>query len=112
MGRTDFLRTLLVHEGLALPDQVHRTVVEELKVVAGEVEVFSPVTTQPLDIFLNAVDIFLLFLGWIGIIEAQMKLRPGRGVFPRNPPAQADRLGMPDVQVTIRLRRKPPSHSV
>ena len=106
MGNADFLCALLIHESLALSDEMDRAVVEKLEVVAGEVEVLAPVATQPPDVLLNAVDVFLLFPGGIGVVEAQMELRAGRGVFPRDTPAQADGLGMPDVQVAIRLRRK------
>src|SRR5690606_6104116 len=55
------------------------------------------------DVTLDGVDVFLVFLGWVGVIKAQVALATE---LLRQAKVQADRLGMPDMQVTIGLRRK------
>ena len=63
----------------------------------------SPVKTEPPDIALNRVDIFLLFLGWIRVIEPQVT---AAAKFLGYAKIQANRLGMPDVEIPIWFRRK------
>jgi hypothetical protein len=48
-----------------------------------------------------------LLLGGIGVVEAQVALAPKLG---RKSKVEADRLGMPDVQVAVRLGRKTRLH--
>jgi hypothetical protein len=67
------------------------------------VEVLSPVETEPPDIALNRVDIFLLFLGWIRVIEPQVT---AAAKFLGYAKIQANRLGMADVEIPIWFRWK------
>src|SRR5260370_16647069 len=60
-----------------------------------------------MDITLDGVDIFLLLLDGIGVIEAQMAATPK---FPCNPEIETDGLGMADVQIAVRFRRKAGHH--
>ena len=69
MSGTDLIGRLLIHEGLSLLNQMHGTIIEKLKIVAGEIDVLPPVATKPLHILLNAINILLLFPGRIGIIK-------------------------------------------
>src|SRR6185437_10902653 len=50
------------------------------------------------------IDIFLLFLGRIGVVETQMT---AAGKFLRDPKIQRDRLGVAKMQIAVRLRWKP-----
>src|SRR5690606_40702323 len=74
-----------------------------IEVIRGVANITAPFEAQPLDVLLDGVDILLLFLGRVGVIEAQMTLTTG---LLRQTEIQADRLGMPDVQVAVGLRRK------
>jgi hypothetical protein len=53
---------------------------------------------------LDGVDVLLLLLGRIGVVEAQMALA---GEFLGDAEIERDRLGMADMQIAVRLRRKP-----
>src|SRR5580765_1138662 len=97
------LRGLVVNIGLAGPDQILAPGVKSLKVVGGMVEMLSPVKTEPPDIALNRVDIFLLFLGWIRVIEPHVTAAAELLGCAK---IQANRLGVPDVKIPIWFRRK------
>jgi len=52
---------------------------------------------------LDGIDVFLLFFGRIGVVEAQMALA---GKLLRDAEIKGNRLGVADMQVAVRLRRK------
>ncbi|MNK85884.1 hypothetical protein D3C87_1057810 [compost metagenome] len=89
--------------GEALVDELDRVLVELLVVVRGVEEVFAPVEAQPFHVGHDGVDVFEFFLGGVGVVEPQVA---AAAVLLGNAEVQADRLGMADVQVTVRLRRK------
>ena len=62
---------------------------------------------QPLHVFHDRLDVLRLFLRGIGIVETQVGM-PAKLV--RQPKIQADRLGMANVQIAVRLRRKARLH--
>ena len=99
----DFLLRLVVDIGVACLDQALGPVVQALEIVRGVIEIGSPVVAEPVHVGLDGIDIFLLFLGRIGVVEAQMALA---GEFLRDAEIQGNRLGMADVQVAVRLRRE------
>ena len=66
-------------------------------------EIFAPVEAEPMHVGLDRVDIFLLFLGRIGIVEAQIALA---AEFLGDAEIQADRFGVADMEIAVRLRRK------
>src|SRR5215831_7226264 len=66
-----------------------------------------PLEAQPLDVFHNGLDIFGLFLGRIGVVEAKIAFA---AEFSGQSEVQADRLCVADVQVSIRLGRKASLH--
>ena len=68
----------------------------------------SPVEAEPANVALDGVDIFLLLLGRICVIEAQMT---AAAEFLRHAEVQADRLGVTDVQVSVGLRREACHHT-
>ena len=63
----------------------------------------APIEAEPAHVLDDRIDIFLLFLGRVGVVEAQMtpaaKLLGGAEV-------QTNGLGMADMQIAVRLRRK------
>src|SRR3954453_9552250 len=63
-----------------------------------------PIEAEPAHIALDRVDIFLLLLGRIGVVKAQMAA--SAELF-GDTEIKADRLGVSDMQVPVRLRRKP-----
>ena len=99
----DFLLRLVVDIGVAGLDQALRPVVQALEIVRGVIEIGSPVIAEPVHVGLDGIDIFLLFLGRVGVVEAQMALA---GKFLRDAEIKGNRLGMADVQVAVRLRRE------
>ena len=94
---------LIVDIGLAGADQMLGPVVELLEIVRGMIEVLAPVEAEPAHVALDGVDIFLLFLGRVGVVETQMA---AAAEFLRDAEIQADRLGVADMQIAVRLRRK------
>ena len=64
----------------------------------------GPVKSEPAHILFNGFDVFNGFLARVGIVKAQVAQAVE---FVGQTKIQADRLGMPDVQVPVGLRRKP-----
>jgi hypothetical protein len=95
---------LVVDIGMAVANQGFRPVVEPVEIIRGVKQVASPVVTEPTHIGLNRIDVFLLFPDRIGVVEPQVTA-PGKLL--RDAEIERDRLGMTDMQVAVRLRRKP-----
>ena len=93
-----------VDVGHALADQLLGELVELLEVVGGVVHAVAPVEAEPAHVVLDRVDVLDVFLDRVGVVEAQVaaaaELRGDAEV-------EADRLGVADVQVAVRLGRKP-----
>ena len=98
------LAVLQVHIGQAVLDEVYGALVVEIKDIGGPVQVLTPVETQPVDIFLDGVDEFDIFLAGVGVIKTQVTHRPEVGIFLGKTEIQTDGLGVADVQITVRLR--------
>ena len=99
----DLVGGLVVHVRLAGPHEVDGPLVELLEVVRGEVQVLAPVEPQPADVGLDGVDVLLLFLGGVGVVEAQVA---AAAELPRDAEVEADGLGVADVEVAVRLGGK------
>jgi hypothetical protein len=106
--RPHVVRRLIVHIGLALTNEVLSPFVELLEIVRGVVEVPAPVKAEPAHIALDRIDIFLLFLGRVGVVEAQVT---AAAELLRDAEIETDRFGVADVQVTVWLRREPGDHA-
>src|SRR5436190_21938158 len=78
--------------------------VKPLEIIRRVEEIFAPVESEPAHIVFDGVDIFLLFLGRIGVVETQIALT---AEFLRHPEIEADRFRVPDMQISVRLRWKP-----
>ena len=93
----------IADEGLAGLDQLDGPVMQLVEVIGGVAFLAGPLEAQPLDIGLDRVDVFLVFLGRVGVVETQVALAAellGQAEI------QADALGVTDVQVTVGLRRE------
>ena len=69
--------------GLAGLDQLHGPLVELVEIVGGVEEPVFPIAAEPVHVFDDRIDVLGLFLGRIGVVEAQVALaaelaRPGR----------------------------------
>ena len=99
----DLVGGQVAHVGLAGLDQLHGPLVELVEVVGGVEQPVLPVEAQPADVLDDRVDVFGLLLARVGVVEAQVaqaaELRGDAEV-------QADRLGVADVQVAVRLGRE------
>ena len=95
---------LIVHIRLAGFDEIFGPRVELLEVIGGMVEVLAPVEAEPVHVALDGVDELLLLLGRIGVVEAQVAVA---AELLGDAEIEADRLGVADVQIAVRLRRKP-----
>ena len=98
----DLVGRQAVDVGQAGSDQVLGVAVERLEVVGG-VEQAGPVEPEPLHVGLDRVDVLDVFLGRVGVVEAQVA---AAAELAGDTEVQADRLGVADVQVPVRLRRK------
>ncbi|MCY1398408.1 hypothetical protein D9M71_134380 [compost metagenome] len=98
-----FFRRQVADERLASLDQLDRPLMQLVEVAGGITNIASPLETQPLHVALDGVDVLLVFLGRVGVVEAQVAVT---AELLGQAEVQADRLGMADVQVTIGLRRE------
>ena len=88
---------------LASLDQLYGSSMELVEVVRRVGEAIRPVESQPGNVALDRFDVFVAFLQRVGVIETQVRITPK---LLRNTEVETDTLGVPDVQVTIRFRRK------
>ena len=103
------LLRLVVDIGLAGADQVRGPLGELLEIVGRMVEVLAPVEAEPGDVALDRVDVLLLLLGRVGVVEAEVAA-PAELL--RHAEIEADRLGVAEVEVAVRLGRKARHHSL
>src|SRR5581483_3472026 len=99
----DLVGGQVVDVGLAGLDQVYGPVVELVEVVGGEVEMLAPVEAEPADVFLNRDDVLQLFPDRVGVVEAQVATA---AELLGDPEAERDRLGVAEVEVSVRLGRE------
>jgi hypothetical protein len=99
----DLVRGEVVDVGLASPDEVNGPIEQLPEVVGRVMEVLAPVEPEPADVRLDRVDVLLLLFGRVRVIEAEVT---AAAELMRDAEVEADRLGVADVQVAVRLRRK------
>ncbi len=99
----DFLLGEVVDVGQALPDERLGEGVEPVEIVRGVKAAVLPVEAEPAHVLLDGVDVFHLFLGRVGVVEAQVALA---AVIPGQAEIEADGLGVADVQVAVGLGRE------
>ena len=100
----DLVGGQVVDVRVAVADQMDAPVVELLEVVRGVVEVLAPVEPEPADVALDRVDVLLLLLDRVGVVEAEVAVT---AEVAGDAEVEADRLGVADVEVAVRLRREP-----
>ena len=93
----------LVHVGPARLDELHRPLVELLEVVARVVQVLAPVEAEPADVAHDRVDVLLALLRGVGVVEAEVA---APAELAGDAEVEADRLGVADVEIAVRLRRE------
>ena len=104
---TYFFGTQAVNIGLAHFDQLLRSLVQLIEIIGRMRQAIFPVESQPPNVFLDCVDVFFALLARIGVVEAQK--RPA-AILLSNAEIETNRLRVPDVQKTIRFRRKSCHH--
>ena len=67
----------------------------------------APIEAEPAHVALDGVDVFLLLLGRVGVVEAQMT---AAAKFLGDAEVEADRLGVADMQIAVRLGREAGDH--
>ena len=82
--------------------------VELLEVVGGVELAVLPVDAEPADVVADGIDVLLLLLGGVGVVVAEVELA---AVLLGEAVVQADRLGVADVQVAVRLGREARVHA-
>ena len=103
----DLVGAKVVHISFAGLNQLHCVVVELAEIIRGEKQPVFPVEAQPLHISHDRFDILHLLFGRIGVVETQVAFA---AVFLGQAEVQADRLGVADMQIAVRLRRKAGVH--
>src|SRR6202012_4371784 len=99
----DVVLRLVVDIGEAALDQSLRPFVEPIEVVRGVKRLTNPIVAKPPHIRLDGVDILLLFLGRIGVVEAQVAVARK---FLRNSEIERDRLSVANMEVAVWFRRE------
>ena len=103
----DFFGRLIVDVGFALLDQLDGHLVQLLEVIRGVIFPIVPREAQPADVFLDRVDVLDIFLGGVRVVVAQIAQA---AKLLRDAKVDDQRLGVADVQIAVRLRRKARVH--
>ena len=106
--RAHFLGRQIADIRLAVLDELNRPIVELLEIIRRVEQPVFPIAAEPADVVDDRIDVLLLFLRRVRVVEPQVELA---AVLLREPEVQADALGMADVQIAVRLRRKPRMHA-
>ena len=101
---------LLIDVGMAFFDHVLGGFVEEIEVVAGEIQVVPPVEPEPVDIGFDAVDILGVFFFGVGVVESKVAFGTDGSIFLGDPEVKAKCFGVTDVEVSVGFRRKTGDH--
>ncbi len=100
---TDLLRAQAVDVGLAHLDQFFCTIVQLVEVIGGVCQTLFPVEAEPVHVVLDRLHVLRVFLARVGVVETQEGLAV---VLFRHAEIEANRFGVPDMQVAVWLRRE------
>ena len=89
--------------GEALLDELHGAIMHLPEIIGGLIVILAPVKAQPVDVFLDGVDVFEILLCRVGVIHAQVTFALE---FEGEAEVQADGLCVADVEVPIGFRRE------
>ena len=98
----DLVLGLVVHIRKTPLDKVFGPLIELVEIITG-IQFLVPLEAQPLDVFLDGIHIFRVFLGGIGIVVAEVGFA---AVFLCEAEIEADALGMSQVQIAVGFRGK------
>ena len=104
----DLLRGEIAHEGKPFVDK-EKGALEHVVEIVGAEQHRRRFKAQPAHVALDAADIFLVFLDRVGIVVAQVALA---AVFNGRAKVEANRFGMPDMQVAVGLGRETRDHMI
>ena len=107
-GPPDFLPVEFADVGTPLIDQGERPLEELLEVIGGEA-LPVPLEPEPADVRADRLDELVALALRIGVVEAQVAAPAELG---GDPEVQADRFGVPEVEVAVGLGGEPGDHSV
>ena len=99
----ELFRRQVADVGKALFDEFHGKFVVLFKIIRAVEEPVAPVKAQPVDIGLDGVNIFGVFLRRVGVVHAQVAQA---AEFFRCAEIDGQRLTVADVQIPVRLRRE------
>ncbi|MNM45805.1 hypothetical protein D3C81_567330 [compost metagenome] len=74
-----------------------------VEILRGVAHFAGPFEAQPFDVAFDRVDVFLVFLGRVGVVETQVR---DAAELLGQAEVHADRLGVADVQVAVGFRRE------
>ena len=98
----DLLRRQIADISLAGLDELLGPLIKLLEIVRGVIQSI-PLEAEPAHVFHDRIDVLDVFLDRIGIVEAQIALA---AILGGETEVEANRFGMADVQIAVRLRRK------
>ena len=105
----NLLRIQIVDIGVARFDQMFGPLVELFEIVRGKQRLLAPIESQPAQVLLNGVDIFLFLLDRIGVIQSKIA---ATAKFTGHTEVQRDRLGVPDVEIAVGFGWKSRDHRI
>ena len=88
---------------LAVFDQIDGVVIQLVEIIGSETRLACPMEAQPLNVFFDGVDVFVIFFFRVGIVKTQVAQAV---VNIRQTEVQADGFGVADVQIAVRLGRE------
>ena len=101
------LRGKVVHIGHALFDELDGQLIALVEIARAKAELI-PLKAQPADIGLNGLDVLHVLLGRVRIVKAEVARA---AVLLRHAEIDAQRLGVPDVQIAVRFGREAGFHA-
>ena len=100
----NFVGGQTVDVGVSVADQSRGEVVQPFEVVGGVEKPVVPIEPQPADVALDRFDVLDVFLGGIGIVEAQVA--DTARLFEGDAEIEADALRVADVEIAVRFGRE------
>ena len=105
---TNLIRGQFVHIGQAFINEFQGAFVDIIKIIRSVIYMI-PMESEPADIFQNGIHILGVFFGGVGVVQAQVAASV---VTLGDRKVNADGLGVANVQIPVRFRRKTGLYSV
>ena len=104
----DFFLSLVIYIGETSLDEFLSPFIKLVKIV-GSIFLFVPLETEPLDVLLDGIYVFGVFLCWVCVIKTQVRLS---SILLGKSEIDADTLSVSKMQVAVRLRRETREYAV